>query len=577
MSCQALIQQGPKKGQLCGNYTDNKYCPKHNRQTIVDKANSENIRYCDIARSCYTILEDHETKCKYCLKKCQIRDRKREDKKRQNKNLCLDCGNLLNYDNIAKGKHDKELKRCIPCYEKLLKVEANRPTRERNYKVEGFKNKHVVWNQYVKGSKKRGIDFKLNKDNFNSLIIQKCFYCDYQKEGEINGIDRIDNNKGYIEENIVPCCQVCNLAKGSQHPQEFIDKITSIYKYKSLGIEIDTHIIDKWKTTYLSKTIPKFLNYTKSANSRNIEFKLTEVEFGSIIIQPCYLCGIHTSEINKNGIDRVKNHIGYILENSKSCCGHCNLLKGNLLLEEILEIAEKIYKKYENLSIYFKNYDIKIRDSKTQARDKVKNPSKGILTEREYKSINEIIIPKQTQKEIENIIQKEPIQIELKQWKTKQIFEAIQENNENKYKEYCEQNNDILKIKDWDIKWASFVFSVKGKTQQESESIIRAFVEDLRRIRHNNFCVESKNVIERNDRQQWPASTVVRAFLENKIESFKVFTEEQTGDNPDDILWQKRWKSFIQSLEENKENEEILKELCSKFMTAQRIKRYRRK
>ena len=119
--------------------------------------------------------------------------------------------------------------------------------------------------------------------------------------------------------------------------------------------------------------------------------------------------------------------------------------------------------------------------------------------------------------------------------------------------------------------------SVKGKTQHDSELIIRTFVEDLRRIRHNELCIESKNVVDRDDRQQWPAATVVRAFLENKLDTFKKFTEEQTGDNPNDNTWQKRWESFIKSLEDNKDNEEKLKDICSKFMAAQRIKRYRRK
>jgi hypothetical protein len=167
---------------------------------------------------------------------------------------------------------------------------------------------------------------------------------------------------------------------------------------------------------------------------------------------------------------------------------------------------------------------------------------------------------------------------EIKQWKVKQIYEAISTNNENEYKEYCEQNNDISKITDWGINWASFVLSIKGKSQKESEPIIRAFVENLRRIRHNELCYnKNSKIVERDNREQWPATTVVRAFLENKLDTFKAFTEEQTGDNPDDPVWQKRWELFIKSLEDNKNNNKTLKELCSKFMTAQRIKRYRRK
>ena len=144
MSCQALIQQGDKKGQQCNRpllkgLTEEIYCSKHKRQAILDKAEKEQIRYCDIARGCYTILEDHQIKCIHCLHKARITDRKRNDKKRQDPNLCLDCGrsfaksesiNLVSVDTSeatfanpqvlrAKGKHDKQLRRCVPCYEKL--------------------------------------------------------------------------------------------------------------------------------------------------------------------------------------------------------------------------------------------------------------------------------------------------------------------------------------------------------------------------------------------------------------------------------------------------------------------------
>jgi hypothetical protein len=165
-----------------------------------------------------------------------------------------------------------------------------------------------------------------------------------------------------------------------------------------------------------------------------------------------------------------------------------------------------------------------------------------------------------------------------RQWKVKQIYEAIIENNENTYKIYCEEHNNTSKIKDWDMKWATFVLEVKGKSQNNAEPIIREFVEDLRRLRHNELCYDKNaSVVDREGRQQWPATTIVRAFLDGKIAQFKKHTEEQTGDNPEDPAWQKRWTEFIQSLEENKENQEKLKELCSKFMTAQRTKRYRHK
>lgn len=69
--CQAPIQQGKRKGEVCGKNTEDAYCGKHRRQVILDKAKIENIRYCDVARGCYTVLEAHQVKCTICLHKIE--------------------------------------------------------------------------------------------------------------------------------------------------------------------------------------------------------------------------------------------------------------------------------------------------------------------------------------------------------------------------------------------------------------------------------------------------------------------------------------------------------------------------
>jgi hypothetical protein len=81
--------------------------------------------------------------------------------------------------------------------------------------------------------------------------------------------------------------------------------------------------------------------------------------------------------------------------------------------------------------------------------------------------------------------------------------------------------------------------------------------------------------VSREDREQWPSVTVVKAFLEGKLDKFKTYTEQRVGEKPEDPKWMKRWATFVASLEKHRSDECILKELCSKFMTAQRIKKYR--
>ena len=79
----------------------------------------------------------------------------------------------------------------------------------------------------------------------------------------------------------------------------------------------------------------------------------------------------------------------------------------------------------------------------------------------------------------------------------------------------------------------------------------------------------------REDREQWPATTVVKAFLESKLEKFKAYSEAHTNENPDDPKWIKRWSSFMKTLEENRNDTNALRDLCSTFMATQRTKKYR--
>ena len=45
-----------------------------------------------------------------------------------------------------------------------------------------------------------------------NIISKPCIYC-----GDTNnvGCDRIDNNKGHLKENVVPCCVDCNVARSN--------------------------------------------------------------------------------------------------------------------------------------------------------------------------------------------------------------------------------------------------------------------------------------------------------------------------------------------------------------------------
>jgi len=87
---------------------------------------------------------------------------------------------------------------------------------------------------YKRNAKMRGFEWSLTVAQFRQLTSGPCFYCGIEpaqmkySESEdtgtyiYNGIDRLDNTNGYILDNCVPCCGICNYAKANRHVSEFL-------------------------------------------------------------------------------------------------------------------------------------------------------------------------------------------------------------------------------------------------------------------------------------------------------------------------------------------------------------------
>lgn len=81
--------------------------------------------------------------------------------------------------------------------------------------------------------------------------------------------------------------------------------------------------------------------YRNNAKSRGLLFELTKEEALMFWQVPCEYCG---DTINKLGIDRVDNTIGYKLTNCVPCCSMCNWMKGKYDKDTWLEQIERIMK-----------------------------------------------------------------------------------------------------------------------------------------------------------------------------------------------------------------------------------------
>jgi hypothetical protein len=50
-----------------------------------------------------------------------------------------------------------------------------------------------------------------------------------------NGLDRVNNSKGYTRTNVVPCCIICNNAKRTLSLSEFLEWIGQVYEHSILN------------------------------------------------------------------------------------------------------------------------------------------------------------------------------------------------------------------------------------------------------------------------------------------------------------------------------------------------------
>lgn len=98
------------------------------------------------------------------------------------------------------------------------------------------------------GANAREIPFNLERNICISLILSDCAYCNRKINPELNyysGIDRINNELGYIEGNCLPCCKFCNFAKSNLTLQEFQNWINKIKKYQEKTKSIENLIYNQ--------------------------------------------------------------------------------------------------------------------------------------------------------------------------------------------------------------------------------------------------------------------------------------------------------------------------------------------
>ena len=196
---------------------------------------------------------------------------------------------------------------------------------------------------YQDRAKRNDITWNLSDDAAFELFDNNCFYCDCEPDDYHNGIDRINNEDGYSENNVVSACRICNIMKGCLDMDIFIKRCEHILTNLKI---INGRTYDN---IFPISVCSKYEVYKNRADEKKLQFDLTEEQFSDIAMKECFLCGIQSCNNHLNGIDRFDSNKGYTINNSNSCCTDCNYMKNNYDYNTIIDKITKIYIKHYSL------------------------------------------------------------------------------------------------------------------------------------------------------------------------------------------------------------------------------------
>jgi hypothetical protein len=211
---------------------------------------------------------------------------------------------------------------------------ANWRTTNVNYRLKAMKdqakNKGYSW------------DEDMTRDVCAAMMTSPCFYCSLMPEDTVNGIDRMDNTRGYSTENCVACCKNCNFIKKCLDPRTFVNRCVHVASCHGHGTKFYPQ---SWPNTIPST----FWSYKDRAYKKNLDFDVTEEEYCRLRERPCHYCHRNITVHNLSGMDRIDNSKGYSLDNVVACCSECNQARSNIPQAEFIHACILVSQRADSL------------------------------------------------------------------------------------------------------------------------------------------------------------------------------------------------------------------------------------
>jgi hypothetical protein len=310
--------------------------------TKCKKSHEETTKFCAI---CKEKEQQRKKKARLDnLEKARERDRqkyvtiseKRKEKARQkyadNIEKERERGRQKYTDNI-----EKERERGRQKYTDNIEKERERGRQKYTDNIEKERERAATHKRTIADIKRsalrRKLCYDLTDEYAASITDEPCFYCEEETTiSRRNGIDRLNNSVGYVIENCVSCCNICNMMKKCLDPMTFVERCRQISVYHG-GIGSNC---DYW-------TDVKGYQYSDyKYKMKSKDFQLTKEEYENIRCRDCTYCGRSCTDTHTNGIDRIDNNIGYVVGNCTTSCRDCNISKRTLQFDIFVSQNKKI-------------------------------------------------------------------------------------------------------------------------------------------------------------------------------------------------------------------------------------------
>jgi hypothetical protein len=158
---------------------------------------------------------------------------------------CKDCANAAiekhyeEHPEMLEVKKQRRIEYVINNPEKV--AEQKYRSREKHRVKENAQaliNRRTLRGRFNTGrnnNKRRGIPSNITFEEWCIFVVNPCHYCTGSLAETGFGVDRIDSNLGYEQDNLVPCCYICNIMKSTLSTEEFfrhIEKIRNCVPYQ---------------------------------------------------------------------------------------------------------------------------------------------------------------------------------------------------------------------------------------------------------------------------------------------------------------------------------------------------------